>query len=282
MPPDSEDAMWDALVCGVADFVRTYGKGKAVVGVSGGVDSALVTAVAVEALGAENVLGVLLPSPYTARESTDAALALTGGFGVKTCILPLEPLMRAFDASLASVFAGLERDVTEENLQARIRGTLLMSISNKFDTLLLNTGNKSEAAVGYCTLYGDSCGALAVIGDLYKRDVYALCRRLNARKPGSIPEIILARAPSAELRPGQTDQDELPPYETLDALLYDHIERDMNETALIAAGHDPKVVRKVCALVERATFKRRQSPPGLPVSSRPFGPDGRPLPAERF
>jgi NAD+ synthetase len=189
--------------------------------------------------------------------------------------------MRAFETALAPAFAGRKRDVTEENLQARIRGTLLMSLANKFDMLLLNTGNKSEAAVGYCTLYGDSCGALAVIGDLYKREVYALCRRLNARKAGSIPEIILTRAPSAELRPGQTDQDELPPYATLDALLYDHIERDLDETGLVAAGHDPRLARKVCALVERAVFKRRQSPPALRMSSRPFGPDGRPLPLER-
>jgi NAD+ synthetase len=278
----SEDLLWDRLVQGLGDFVRANGKGTALLGISGGVDSALVAVLAVEALGKENVLGVLLPSPYTSQESMEAAAALIAQLGIRTLTLPIEPVMRAFGAALAPAFVNREEDVTEENLQARIRGTLLMALSNKFGCLLLNTGNKSEAAVGYCTLYGDSCGALAVIGDLYKEQVYALCRHANERKGRPcIPEIILRRAPSAELRPGQTDQDELPPYELLDRLLYDHIERGMDEAALQKAGYNAHMARKLCGMVEKAAFKRRQSPPALCVSSRPFGADGFPLPMEK-
>jgi NAD+ synthetase len=274
-----EDALWHTLVQGVRDFVRACGKESVLLGISGGVDSALVAAVAVEAVGADKVLGVLLPSPYTTRESLDAAAALIAELGIQKCTLPLEPIMDAFSQTLAPAFVGRKADVTEENLQARIRGTLLMALSNKFGHLLLNTGNKSEAAVGYCTLYGDSCGALAVIGDIYKGTVYALCRRLNElRGRPRIPEIILRRAPSAELRPGQTDQDELPPYELLDRILYDHIEGNMDEAALRKKGYDPHITRKVCRMVAHATFKRRQSPPALCVSARPFGADGLPLP----
>jgi NAD+ synthetase len=278
----SEDALWSALVRGVGDFVRTYGNGSALVGISGGIDSALVACVATEALGADRVLGVLLPSPYTTQESVDAAGALIGELGIRSLTLPIAPVMDAYAATLALAFAGREADVTEENLQARIRGTLLMALSNKFGHLLLNTGNKSEAAVGYCTLYGDSCGALAVIGDVYKGTVYALGRHVNAvRGRQRIPEVILNRAPSAELRPGQKDEDELPPYEQLDRMLHDHLEGNMDAAALSKSGHDPHMARKVCRMVERAAFKRRQSPPALCVSARPFGADGRPLPPEK-
>ncbi|MDR2050762.1 MAG: NAD(+) synthase [Deltaproteobacteria bacterium] len=257
-----EDAILEALVREVRDFVCRHGQGLALVGISGGVDSALVTALAVEALGAEQVLGVLMPSPYTSRLSLDAAAALAENLGIKTLSIPIEPVMLAFSSSLAQAFAGKEANVAEDNLQARIRGTILMSLSNKFGHLVLNTGNKSEGSVGYCTLYGDSCGALAVIGDLYKREVYAVCRRLNERKGGShIPEIILTRAPSAELYPGQKDEDALPPYPVLDPLLYAHLELGLDEAGLVVAGYDPALVSRVLEMIRASEFKRRQSPP---------------------
>jgi NAD+ synthase (glutamine-hydrolysing) len=261
-----EDVILDALVREVGNFVRRHGRGLALVGISGGVDSALVSALAVEALGAEQVLGVLMPSPYTSRLSLDAAAALVKELGIQTLSIPIEPIMLAFSASLAQAFAGQPANVAEDNLQARIRGTILMSLSNKFGHLVLNTGNKSEGSVGYCTLYGDSCGALAVIGDLYKREVYAVCRRLNERKGREyIPELILTRAPSAELYPGQKDEDALPPYPVLDPLLYAHLEQGLDEAGLVAAGYAPDLVSKVLGMIRASEFKRRQSPssPGI-------------------
>ena len=272
------DVMWQTLVNGVRKFVRTHGNGTALIGISGGVDSALVTAIAVEALGPENVLGVLLPSPHTSQESIGAATALARNLGIKTLTIPISPLMAEFHKTLAPSFHGRPMDVTEDNLQARIRAVILMALSNKFGNLLLNTGNKSEGSVGYCTLYGDSCGALAVIGDLYKRDVYAICHRLNQRK-NCIPEIILRRAPSAELHPGQKDQDSLPPYDVLDAILHDHQKRRMGEAALIRAGHNPATVRQVLGMVAASQFKRNQSPPVLPA--QPKRKTARPVRRER-
>ncbi|MDR2160993.1 MAG: NAD(+) synthase [Desulfovibrio sp.] len=264
LSPLAADVVWEKMVSGVRDFVRAHGRGTALTGISGGVDSALVTAAAVEALGAANVLGVLMPSPYTTQESVDAATDLALELDIRTLTIPIAPVMEAFDEALAPAFAGREADVTEDNLQARIRATLLMALSNKFGYLLLNTGNKSEGSVGYCTLYGDSCGALAVIGDLYKGEVYALCRRLNERKGRfRIPEIILTRAPSAELYSGQKDEDALPPYGVLDPILADHLERGMEEAALRAAGHDADTVRRVLELVRGSAFKRAQGPPAL-------------------
>lgn len=272
-PSASEDKdIWSALTLGLRDFIRKCGGKSVVIGLSGGIDSALVTALAVDALGPENVLGVLMPSPFTSRESVDVALQLASNLGIKTHTVPIEPMMRAYEGALQEVFAGRDRDVTEDNLQARIRGGILMSISNKFGHFLLNTGNKSEAAVGYCTLYGDSCGALAVIGDLYKAHVYALSRWYNAREGyDRIPAFIIDRPPSAELHHGQKDEDSLPPYDVLDKILYDHIEMRMGYDTLCEVGHDPATVTRVLQLIKGAEFKRHQSPPALSVSSRAFG-----------
>lgn len=271
--PTSED-IWRALVVGTRDFVHKCGFSKVMLGLSGGMDSALVATIAADALGPENVLGVLMPSPYTSKESIDLALDLAKNLGMETRTIPLEGLMQSFDAALADTFRGYGPDVTEENIQARIRGNLLMAISNKLGYLLLGTGNKSEAAVGYCTLYGDTCGALEVIGDLYKTQVYELAHWVNAsRERGRIPDGIITRPPSAELRPGQKDQDSLPPYDVLDKILADYIEHGMCEEALVEDGHDPKIVERVLALVRGAEFKRGQMPPALRVSSRTFGPE---------
>lgn len=276
-PASSENEdIWNALVLGIRDFVGRCGFSTVALGLSGGMDSALVAALAVDALGPKNVLGVLLPSPYTTQESVDAATALAVNLGITTHTVSIEPLMRAFESSLAPMFTGKERDVTEENLQSRIRGTILMAMSNKLGCLLLNTGNKSEAAMGYCTLYGDSCGALAVIGDLYKTQVYDLARWYNTREGCErIPSIIMTRAPSAELHPGQKDEDSLPPYDVLDKILYDHVEMNMGYDTLCEVGHDPEIVRRALHLLRVSEFKRHQSPPVLCVSQRAFGPGWR-------
>ncbi len=267
-----EEEIWRTLVLGTRDFVRKCGFSSVVLGLSGGLDSAMVAAVAAEALGPENVLGVLLPSPYSSAGSIDDALELAANLGIETKTIPISGLMQSFDAALAPAFAGHAPDVTEENIQARIRGSILMSISNKFGKMLLNTGNKSESAVGYCTLYGDTCGGLAVIGDIYKTRVYAVCRWLNAAKGHAhIPQNILDKAPSAELRPGQTDQDSLPPYDVLDELLYAHLEQGQDANLLEEVGYAPDMVKKVIRLVRGAEFKRQQAPPSLHVSARAFG-----------
>jgi NAD+ synthase/NAD+ synthase (glutamine-hydrolysing) len=243
-----------------------------VLGLSGGVDSALTAAVAVDALGADHVLGVLMPSPFSSRGSVDDSLALAARLGIQTLTLPIEPAMRAFDETLRDAFAGAPRDVTEENIQARIRGNLLMALSNKRCALLLTTGNKSELAVGYCTLYGDMSGGLGVIADVPKTMVYRIARWLNQSSEAPIiPEAILTKAPSAELRPDQTDQDSLPPYDVLDQILQRHIERQEPAAEIIAAGFDAETVRRVLRLVRAAEFKRKQAAPGLKVTDRAFG-----------
>lgn len=270
---ESEAELWQALVLGTRDFVRKCGFSKVVLGLSGGLDSSLVAAIAAEALGPDKVLGVLLPSPYTSEESITLAQALAKELGISTKTIPLGPLMQSFDEGLAPIFAGKALDVTEENIQSRIRSTLLMALSNKFGHMLLNTGNKSESAVGYCTLYGDSCGALCVIGDVYKTQAYALCRWLNkTRGREVIPARVLDRPPSAELRPGQVDQDSLPPYDVLDAILHDYIEENMDEDTLLQVGYEKATIDKVLSLIRKSEFKRCQAPPSLRVSSRAFGP----------
>ena len=270
--PSEDEDIWSALTLGIRDFIRKCGGKNVVLGLSGGIDSALVAALAVDALGPENVLGVLMPSPFTSRESIDVALKLADNLGVKTHTVPIEPMMRAYEGAFTDMFSGCDRDVTEDNLQARIRGDILMAVSNKFGHFLLNTGNKSEAAVGYSTLYGDSCGALAVIGDLYKTQVYALSRWYNNREGyDRIPAFIIDRPPSAELHPGQKDEDSLPPYDVLDKILYDHIEMRMGYDTLCEVGHDPATVLRVLGLLKGSEFKRHQSPPALSVSSRAFG-----------
>ena len=272
-PAPSVDAdIWTALTLGIRDFVRKCGFSSVLLGLSGGIDSALVAALAVDALGSENVLGVLLSSPFTSQESVDVAEKLAANLNIRTHTIPIEPMMRAFEGALAPVFASKARDVTEDNLQARIRGTTLMALSNKFGHMLLNTGNKSELAVGYSTLYGDSCGALAVIGDLYKTQVFSLSRWYNQREGyDRIPQFIIDRPPSAELHPDQKDEDSLPPYSVLDKILYDHIEMRMGFDMLCEAGHDPEIVKRVLHLLTVAEFKRHQAPPALCVSQRPFG-----------
>jgi len=226
--------------------------------------------IAVAALGSANVTGVLLPSPYSSTSSVVDALALAEKLGIPTVKIPIQPMMDSFSAALGEVLSNPLAGVTAENLQSRIRGTVLMALSNQWGRLLLTTGNKSELAVGYCTLYGDMSGALAVIGDLYKTQVYALARWIN-RDQEIIPWNCLHKPPSAELRPGQTDQDSLPPYEILDAILQKHLEDHASATDLIAAGGDPELVQRVLTLVHRAEFKRRQAPPCVQVSPRAFG-----------
>ncbi|GAB1540727.1 NAD+ synthase [Scytonema sp. NUACC21] len=268
---ESEDEeIWHALVLGLRDYVRKCGFSKVVLGLSGGIDSSLVAAVATAAIGKENVLGILLPSPYSSDHSIGDALALANNLGIKTHTIPIGKLMQDYDNTLAELFAGTEFGLAEENIQSRIRGNLLMAISNKFGHLLLSTGNKSEMAVGYCTLYGDMNGGLAVIADVPKTRVYSLCRWLN-RNEETIPENVLSKAPSAELKPGQVDQDSLPPYDILDDILQRLIHDHQSPMQIVAAGHDPVTVDRVIHLVARAEFKRRQAPPGLKITDRAFG-----------
>ncbi len=275
---ESEDAeIWKALVLGVRDYTRKCGFSKVIIGLSGGVDSSLVAAIAKEALGQENVLGILMPSPYSSDHSIQDALELAKNLGIQTHTLPIGELMQGYDQTLAQMFAGTPFGLAEENIQSRIRGNLLMAISNKFGHLLLSTGNKSEMAVGYCTLYGDMNGGLAVIADVPKTRVYSLCHWLNANaaanngKSEIIPYNILTKPPSAELKPGQFDQDSLPPYEILDEILQRLIQDHQSAAQIVAAGHDSAIVDHVIKLVARAEFKRRQAPPGLKITDRAFG-----------
>lgn len=281
-----DEEIFSALVLGVKDYAQKCGFSQAAIGLSGGIDSSLVAAIATAALGRENVLGVLMPSPYSSDHSVKDALKLADNLGINTHTLKIGELMEDYDKSLAGLFAGLPSDVTEENLQSRIRGNLLMAIANKFGYLLLSTGNKSEMAVGYCTLYGDMNGGLAAIADVPKTRVYSICRWLNqsAASPANslgnnignitgeiIPENVLVKAPSAELKPGQVDRDSLPPYDILDDLLHRLVEKYESVAEIAAAGHDPETIARVVKLVTRAEFKRRQAPPGLKVTDRAFG-----------
>jgi NAD+ synthase (glutamine-hydrolysing) len=266
--PEAE--IWNALVLGVRDYARKTGFRQALLGLSGGVDSALTAAIAADALGAENVLGVMMPSVYSSDGSVSDSEALARNLGIRTHRLPISPIMKVYDETLAGIFRGLPAGVAEENIQSRIRGNLLMALSNKFGSLLLTTGNKSEMAVGYCTLYGDMNGGLAVIADLPKMMVYRVSRWRNARRP-DIPEAILTKAPSAELRPNQTDQDSLPPYDLLDRILELHVEESQSAEEIIAQGFDEATVRRVLRLVRTAEFKRKQVAPVLKVTSRAFG-----------
>ncbi|PSB39717.1 NAD+ synthase [filamentous cyanobacterium Phorm 6] len=280
-PPFGDAEIWEALVLGVRDYVRKCGFSKVVLGLSGGIDSALVAAIASCAIGPENVLGVLMPSPYSSDHSVNDALELARNLGIAIELLPIGDLMKTYDRTLADLFANTTFGIAEENIQSRIRGNLLMAISNKFGHLLLSTGNKSEMSVGYCTLYGDMNGGLAVISDVPKTRVYSLCRWLNAggyvgavpSSPGSeiIPANIISKAPSAELKPGQIDQDSLPAYDVLDDILQRLIEHHESVPEIVAAGHDEVVVKRVVKLVRQSEFKRRQAAPGLKISDRAFG-----------
>lgn len=267
---EPEAEIWNALVLGVRDYARKTQFRKVLLGLSGGVDSALTAAIAADAVGPENVLGVMMPSVYSSEGSVTDSVELARNLGIPTRTLPIAEIMRVYDAVLADVFRGLPKEVTEENIQSRIRGNLLMALSNKFCSLLLTTGNKSEMSVGYCTLYGDMNGGLAVIADLPKMMVYRVCRWRNCRRP-DIPERILTKAPSAELRPDQTDQDSLPPYDLLDQILELHVEQSQSAEEIMAQGFDEATVRRVLRLVRIAEFKRKQAAPVLKVTSRAFG-----------
>jgi NAD+ synthetase len=268
---DETSAAYRALVLGTRDYVRKCGFKKAIIGLSGGIDSALVAAVAKDALGAENVLAVGMPSPYSSQGSIDDSRQLAANLGIRFELIQITGLFEEYQKALAPLFAGTSADTTEENLQSRIRGALLMALSNKYSALVLTTGNKSEMAVGYCTLYGDMIGALAVIGDLVKTRVYDVCRWLN-RDGEVIPKSILVKPPSAELRPDQKDTDSLPPYEVLDPILEAYVERyETPEQIVQANGFPLELVQQVVRLVERSEYKRQQAAPVLKVTSKSFG-----------
>ncbi|MCL2523709.1 MAG: NAD+ synthase [Betaproteobacteria bacterium] len=272
LPPEAE--AYQALVLGVRDYVGKCGFPGVILGLSGGIDSALTLCVAVDALGAERVRAVMMPSPYTAQMSLDDARDMTRRLAVRYDEIAIAPAMQTYAVLLGPQFAGLEEDATEENIQARIRGNLLMALSNKTGALVLTAGNKSETAVGYCTLYGDMAGGFAVIKDVYKTLVYRLARYRNSLSP-VIPDNIIDRPPSAELRPGQVDQDSLPPYEVLDAIVRAYMEEDRSPREIIAAGLPQEAVRRVVRLLRGAEYKRRQAPIGIRITPRAFGKDWR-------
>ncbi len=273
--PGIEQQAWAALVTGVRDYIGKNGFPGVIIGLSGGMDSALVLAIAVDALGADKVRCVMMPSPYTADISWLDAREMARRLGVRYDEIAIAPMFDAFRASLAAEFAGRAEDATEENIQARIRGTLLMALSNKFGAIVLTTGNKSEMATGYCTLYGDMAGGFAVIKDVTKTLVYRLARWKNAQGREVIPERIITRPPSAELRPDQTDQDSLPPYEVLDDILRRYMEEDQSSAEIVAAGFAPAVVEQVTRLIKVNEYKRRQAPVGIRITHRSFGKDWR-------
>jgi NAD+ synthase (glutamine-hydrolysing) len=268
--------VYEALVLGTRDYVRKNGFTDVLISLSGGIDSSIVAAIAVDALGADHVTGVLLPSRYSSDHSITDAELLARNLGMKTYLVPIEPAHAAFESMLAPVFENLAPNVAEENMQARIRGNVMMTISNKFGWMVLTTGNKSEMATGYATLYGDMAGGFAVIKDVPKTLVYALCRERNARAGRDlIPESVLEKPPSAELAPGQLDSDSLPPYDVLDPIIEGYVEGDLSVNELIARGHDADLVRRVARMIDRNEYKRRQAPPGVRVSPKAFGKDRR-------
>ena len=278
--PDADEDLWRALVMGVRDYVQKNRFPSVLLGLSGGIDSALVLAIAVDALGPDRVRTVMMPSPYTADISWIDARDMAQRLGVRYDEIGIEPTFLALQSALAQDFAGLPADTAEENLQARIRGTLLMALSNKFGALVLTTGNKSEMATGYCTLYGDMAGGFAVIKDVLKTAVFRLARWRNEHDPFGtgaqpIPERIITRPPSAELRPDQQDQDSLPPYEVLDAIIERYMENDLSPSSIVAEGFDAEAVAQVVRLIRINEYKRRQAPIGVRVTHRSFGKDWR-------
>ncbi len=281
--PGGEEAVYRALVVGLRDYVEKNGFPGVVIGMSGGIDSALSAAVAVDALGPERVLLVAMPSPYTSRESIEDAEEAAGLMGARLESVSIEPAMQAFGDMLAPLFSGREPDATEENIQARARAITLMALSNKFGHMLLTTGNKSEMSVGYATIYGDMCGGYSVLKDVYKTAVFDLSRWRNGQRPDGalgpegrvIPERIITKPPSAELKPDQTDQDTLPPYDELDAILIALVEEERSVRDVVASGHDEATVRRIWRMLDRAEYKRRQAPPGVKITHRAFGRDRR-------
>ena len=274
--PESEPIaeIYHALTLGCRDYVRKNGFESVLLGLSGGIDSALTAAIAVDALGAEHVVGVSMPSQFTSNESETGAAELAKALGIRLMTVPIRDVMKAYETALAPAFAGKAADITEENLQARIRGNYLMALSNKFGWIVVTTGNKSETSVGYSTLYGDTAGGFAVLKDVYKTQVYDLSRWRN-QCGAVIPAHTITRAPSAELRPDQTDQDSLPPYEVLDAILRLYVEEDRSISEIVKHGFEEATVRRVVRLVDLAEYKRRQSPPGIKITPRAFGKDRR-------
>ena len=281
--PEPLDMIYQALVLGLRDYVAKNGFDGVVLGLSGGIDSSLSAVVAVDALGADRVRPVMLQSRYTSPASVRDAADCADRLGVRLGVLPIEPAVQAFAGILSEPFADLPADTTEENIQARVRAVILMALSNKFGHLLLTTGNKSEMSVGYATLYGDMSGGFSVLKDVYKTTVYALSRWRNRHRPDGalgpagapIPDSVLDKAPSAELKPGQTDQDTLPPYEELDEILKGLVEEEMTVAAIAAGGHDPVLVARIEAMLYAAEYKRRQAPPGVRITRRNFGRDRR-------
>jgi NAD+ synthase len=275
--------IYRAMMCGLGDYVRKNRFKGVLLGLSGGIDSALAAALAVDALGPDKVHTVMMPSPYTSPESLDDAAKVAALLGIRLDSVSIEPAMAAFSAMLAPSFAGMKSDTTEENIQARCRGITLMALSNKLGYMVLSTGNKSEMSVGYATLYGDMCGGYSVLKDVYKTTVFALSRWRNGRRPEGalgpegpvMPERVITKPPSAELKPNQTDQDSLPPYDILDSILSGLIERELGPAELVAEGHDAATVKQVFRMLDRAEYKRRQAPPGVKITSRAFGRDRR-------
>lgn len=267
---DETASIYEALILGIRDYLRKCGFGKALIGLSGGIDSAVTCCLATAALGKENVLGVTMPGPYSSGGSLEDSRQLAKNLGIDIRVIPITGVFEAYLESIKESFSGKEPDITEENLQARIRGNILMALSNKFGCLVLSTGNKSELAVGYCTLYGDMSGGLSVISDVPKTSVYKLADHIN-RGSEIIPRAILDKAPSAELKPDQRDQDTLPPYDVLDAILDLYLEESCSLKEMIDKGFDPETVKWVIRAVNRSEFKRRQAAPGLKVTSKAFG-----------
>jgi len=276
-PIDKYELIYNALIEGIKGYFNKLGFKKAVLGMSGGIDSAVVLALTAKALGKENVLAVLMPSPYSSEGSKTDSIDMINKLGVDHQIIPILPAMNAYADLLAPSFAGLKPDITEENIQARIRGAILMALSNKLNLIVLNTSNKSEFAVGYSTMYGDAIGAISVLGDVYKTEVYQLAAYINKVQANTIPDSILKKAPSAELRPDQKDADSLPPYETLDPILFQYIENQRGPMEMIEMGFDKELVYRICKMVNQTEYKRFQAPPVLRVSDKAFGL-GRRLP----
>lgn len=274
--PSAVEEVYKALVLGTRDYVIKNGFKKAAIALSGGIDSALVAAIAVDAIGKENVTTCFLPSVYSSKESREDAGAVAGNLGIRLITIPIQATFESYLTALKGVFDGLKPDTTEENLQARTRGNIMMAISNKFGWLVLTTGNKSEMSVGYATLYGDMAGGFAVIKDVPKIMVYELCRYINGiKKREIIPRRVLTKAPTAELKPNQTDQDTLPPYEILDRVLKAYIEENKGFEGIVSLGFDQDIVKKVIRMVDTSEYKRRQAPPGIKITPRALGKDWR-------